>query len=75
MRTAHASTWAILTALIEDKLARVIVGEPVDLTEVATLINARRREGEAIGEPEPRDITDTVESIAADLAAEREISS
>ena len=57
MRAAHTDTWALLTAMIEDLMARYILGEPIEPSSVATLINARRREGEAIGEPTPRDVS------------------
>jgi hypothetical protein len=57
MRVAHTASWAILTAMIEDQCARFLMGEAVEPSAIATLINARRREGEVIGEPEPRDIT------------------
>jgi hypothetical protein len=38
-------------------LAGVLLGEPIDPSSIATLINTRRCEGEAIGQTEPRDVT------------------
>jgi hypothetical protein len=71
MRVRHAATWAALSAWIEDRLARLLVGEDVEASEVATLINARRREGERLGEPEPRDVSGDIESWAAQKAAQK----
>ena len=68
MRMAHIDTWTVMTAIIEDQLTRYMRGDPtVEMTSVATQVNARRREGEVIGEPEPRDVTPTIaEYVSAD---------
>lgn len=65
MRLAYIDSWAWLTALIEHQMAKVILGEAVNPADVATLINARRREGEAIGGPTPRDVTPDLEKYLA----------
>src|SRR5262245_31023931 len=68
LRLVHADSWAILTALIEDQIARLMLGEAVDPAGIATLINTRRREGEVIGSPEPRDVTPTLAQYLASKA-------
>jgi hypothetical protein len=68
MRLAYTSTWAAFTALIEDQLTRLFLGEPIDPARIATIANARRREGEMIGAPEPRDVTLSVADIAKEYA-------
>jgi hypothetical protein len=65
MRRAHTNTWSMLTVMIESEMARYALGEPIEPANVATLINARRREGEVIGAPEPRDVTPSLEQYAA----------
>src|SRR5262245_9546629 len=57
LKLAHASTWALLTVMIEDQGARFLLGEPIEPTVIPTLVNARKREADAIGAPEPRDVT------------------
>ncbi len=47
MRTTHASTWALLTSMIEDQMARFLLGDPVEPATIATLVNARRREAKS----------------------------
>jgi hypothetical protein len=64
LRMVHASTWAVLSAMIEDQLARVMLGEPIEPGAIATLVNARRREGEVIGAPDPRDVTSLSDYLA-----------
>jgi hypothetical protein len=71
MRLAYTGTWAAFSALIEDQLARLFLGEPIDPASIATIANARRREGEMIGAPEPRDVSVTVADIAREYAARR----
>lgn len=68
MRTTHASTWAILSTMIEDQMARFLMGDPVEPAAVATLINARRREGEVLGEPAPRDVTPSIDRFVESIA-------
>lgn len=73
LRTTHASTWALLSSMIEDQMARFLLGEPVQPSEIATLINVRRREGEVLGEPEPRNVTPSIVEYAADIAARKTV--
>jgi hypothetical protein len=68
VRRVHTESWAIMSALIEDQLARLLRGEAIELYDVTRLVNARRREGEVIGQPEPRDVTPTVHDYVASLA-------
>jgi hypothetical protein len=74
MRMAHIDTWTVMTAIIEDQLTRYMRGDPtVEMTSVATQVNARRREGEVIGEPEPRDVTPSLgEYLAAAIDQDSE---
>ena len=68
MRMAHIDTWTVMTAIIEDQLTRYMRGDPtVEMTSVATQVNARRREGEVIGEPEPRDVTPSLSEYLATI--------
>jgi hypothetical protein len=46
--------------MIEDQMARYVLGEPIEPSNIATLVNTRRCEGEAIGQPEPRDVTPSI---------------
>src|SRR5262245_19284200 len=71
MRTTHASTWSILSTMIEHEMARFLLGEPVEPSAIATLVNARRREGEVIGEPDPRDVTPSISEFITDLEARK----
>lgn len=58
LRYAMTSSVAVLSAMIEDLQTRWLMGEPVEPSAIATLLNARRREAEIIGiDPEPRDVT------------------
>src|SRR5262245_57230956 len=68
MRLVHTSTWAVFSAIIEDQLARLMLGEAVEATAIATLANARRREGEVIGAPEPRDVTPSLSEYLRGVA-------
>ena len=68
MRTTHASTWALLTSMIEDQMARFLLGDPVEPATIATLVNARRREGEVIGSPEARDVTPSLAEFTHTIA-------
>ncbi|WP_370149835.1 hypothetical protein [Bradyrhizobium japonicum] len=52
-----AEAYAVLTAMIEGIGAGWLGGETVDATEYSTLLNARRREQQVMGGPEPRDVT------------------
>ncbi|MFB6419903.1 hypothetical protein [Bradyrhizobium tunisiense] len=52
-----AEAYAVLTAMIEGIGAGWLVGQEVDANEYATLLNARRREQQVMGGPEPRDVT------------------
>lgn len=51
-----------LSAMVEDLLARRLNGEDVDITELNSLLNSRRRESELIGGPQPRDVTPTLDA-------------
>ena len=57
MRIKHCDTWAVLTAMIEDLATRYLMGQEIEPSAIATLCNARRREGELLGNPSPRDVT------------------
>ena len=64
LRRAMIDSVAILTAAIRHAEVQWLKGEPVDMTELATLLNARRREAEKIGiDPDPRDVTGGPQSI------------
>lgn len=52
-----AEAYAVLTAMIEGIGAGWLVGQEVDANEYATLLNARRREQQVMGGPEPHDVT------------------
>jgi hypothetical protein len=68
LRYAMTRSVAVLSAMIEDAQARWLLGEPVSLTDLATLLNARRREAEKIGiDPDPKDITPDLQDILRDL--------
>jgi hypothetical protein len=71
LKQAHASTWAVLSQQIEDGLARLLKGEPVDVPVLVSLINARRREGESLGVPEPRDVTPSLHEYLRSKQAEK----
>jgi hypothetical protein len=50
-----------------------LLGEPVDLNELATLLNARRREAEKIGlDPDPKDITPDLQAFIPKHAEAKE---
>ena len=64
LRYAMTRSVAVLSAMIEDAQARWLLGEPVSLTDLATLLNARRREAEKIGiDPDPRDVTPDLQAF------------
>jgi hypothetical protein len=68
LRYAVTRSVAVLSAMIEDAQARWLMGEPVSLADLATLLNARRREAEKIGiDPDPKDITPDLQDILRDL--------
>ena len=52
-----AESYAVLTAMIDGIGAGWLGGEGVDAAAYSTLLNARRREHQTMGGPEPRDIT------------------
>lgn len=53
-----AESVAVLSAMIRDMETRFLSGQPVDLIEYTTLINARRREAQTVGlERRARDVT------------------
>jgi hypothetical protein len=56
IKIALCESVALLTAMIVDAQARWLRGEPIDPSTLATLVNARRREAEAVGiDPKPLD--------------------
>jgi hypothetical protein len=57
-RLKHCQTFALLCALVEHEATNFLLGKPVDIATLSKLVNSRRREGEVIGEPTPRDVTD-----------------
>jgi hypothetical protein len=57
VRAKAAETWAVLTAQLTAMQVQWLNGQDVDWSEFTTIANARRREGETLGAPEPRDIT------------------
>ena len=52
-----AESYSVLTAMIEGIGAGWLDGQKVDANEYATLLNARRREQQVMGGPEPHDVT------------------
>lgn len=60
LRKAITRGVALLTVMVEDAATRWLSGEAVDPANIATLLNARRRDAELIGiDPSPRDVTPT----------------
>lgn len=57
VRAASAETWAVLTTQLRALQVEWLNGQNVDWSEFTTIANARRREGEMLGAPEPKDIT------------------
>jgi hypothetical protein len=67
---------AVLSAMVEDMQARWLSGEGVEPTDIATLLNARRREAELIGlDPAPRDVTPALSDYLASRAASEPVDS
>ena len=54
---------AITSAMIRDAQVRWLKGEQIGISEIATLLNSRRRDAEQIGGPEPRDIPPSLADI------------
>jgi hypothetical protein len=52
-----AESYAVLTAMIEGLGAGWLDGQAIDANAYSTLLNARRREQQVMGGPEPRDVT------------------
>ena len=68
LRATMVKSVAVLSAMIEHAQACWLAGDPVNLNELATLLNARRREAEKIGlDPDPKDITPSLEAILRDF--------
>ncbi|NKK31859.1 hypothetical protein ELI38_07825 [Rhizobium leguminosarum] len=66
LKLALVDAVAIATVIINDANVRWLKGEPVSLTEITTLSNARRRDAQLLGlERVPRDITDLDSYLAA----------
>jgi hypothetical protein len=66
-----AETYAVLTAMVKSGLTGWLDGQQIDATEIATILNARRREAQAMGGPEPRDVTPSIHAFAAEYAASK----
>jgi hypothetical protein len=66
LRYSLTRSVAVLSAMIEDQQARWLRGEKIDPSQIATLLNARRREAELIGlDPEPKDVTPSIHAYPA----------
>lgn len=57
VRRKAAESYAITTIAIEQTFASYLSGEPLNVNELGTLLNSRRREAEMLGGPAPRDIS------------------
>ena len=56
--------------MLRDAEVRWLRGEPVELSEIGTLLNARRREAQMVGlEIEPKDVTLTLGDYLASRSA------
>ncbi|RWX63314.1 hypothetical protein EN780_24075 [Mesorhizobium sp. M4B.F.Ca.ET.089.01.1.1] len=66
---ASIESWAVATTIIKGMEVSWLQGLPVDFTEYSTMLNARRREGEMIGAPQPRDVTPSLRQYLAGQAA------
>lgn len=64
-----AETYAVLTAMVKSGLTGWLDGQQVDAVEIATILNARRREAQAMGGPEPRNITPSLHEYLASRPA------
>ncbi|BCH01251.1 hypothetical protein MesoLj131b_32500 [Mesorhizobium sp. 131-2-5] len=72
LRMAIIEDVACVSAMIRDAQVRWLKGEQISLTELATLLNCRRRDAELIGlDPTPRDITPDIATFMATRAAEK----
>ncbi|MER9167691.1 hypothetical protein NKI12_09950 [Mesorhizobium australicum] len=72
LRMAIIEDVACVSAMIRDAQVRWLRGEPISLTELATLLNCRRRDAELIGlDPAPRDITPDIATFMANKAAQK----
>ena len=64
---------AVLSTMIKDSEIRWLKGEAVDPTELATLLNARRREALLVGvDIEPQDVTPDLASYLRARSANAE---
>jgi hypothetical protein len=71
LRYSLTRSVAVLSAMVEDMQARWLRGEKIDPSQIATLLNARRREAELIGlDPELKDVTPNISKYLADSASE-----
>lgn len=66
---ASIESWAVATTIIKGLEVSWLQGLPVDFTEYSTMLNARRREGEMIGAPQPRDVTPSLRQYLEGQAA------
>lgn len=70
LKLAMIESIAVVSAMIKDAEVRWLRGEPVELSEIGTLLNARRREAQMVGlEIEPKDVTPTLSDYLASRAA------
>lgn len=72
MRIRFIEDFAITSAMIRDAQVRWLRGDTeVNLSEIATLLNCRRRDADLIGGTEPRDITPDIATFMANKAAQK----
>ncbi|AZO12528.1 MULTISPECIES: hypothetical protein [unclassified Mesorhizobium] len=71
MRIRFIEDVAITSAMIRDAQVRWLKGEQIGISEIATLLNSRRRDAEQIGGPEPRDVTPDITTFMASRAAQK----
>ncbi|WP_378917030.1 hypothetical protein [Mesorhizobium kowhaii] len=66
LRMAIIEDVACTSAMIRDAQVRWLRGEQISLSELATLLNCRRRDAEMIGiDPAPRDVTPSLSQYIA----------
>jgi hypothetical protein len=72
LRFLLANDVAACSAMIEDSLARWLRGEPIDVAQLSTLLNCRRRDAALLGvDPDPKNVTpQSLADIAAEIEAE-----
>jgi hypothetical protein len=63
---ASIESWAVASTIIKGLEVSWLQGLPVDFAEYSAMLNARRREGELIGAPKPRDVTPSLRKYLSD---------